>query len=198
MRAFFLNLLYASSVAAAVIRAPQPVSYDGYKVVRVKTGRNLGAVKEKLANLSFDKWNHDVDQHMDIVIAPDQVATFEELGLDFHVMHENLGNSIIAESATKSTRKRQVDDLSWYDSYHPYEDHVQYFEDLHATFPNNSEIVSSGTSYEGRDLYGIHLWGADGPGKPAVLFHGTVHAREWISAPVSIEKKTQIPSNSPR
>lgn len=30
------------------------------------------------------------------------------------------------------------------------------------------------------------MWGADGPGKPAVLWHGTVHAREWIVAPVSI------------
>jgi murein tripeptide amidase MpaA len=38
-------------------------------------------------------------------------------------------------------------------------------------------------SYEGRDIFGVHLWGADGPGKPAVLYHGTVHAREWITAP---------------
>jgi hypothetical protein len=30
----------------------------------------------------------------------------------------------------------------------------------------------------------IHMWGADGPGKPAILWHGTVHAREWIVAPV--------------
>jgi hypothetical protein len=28
------------------------------------------------------------------------------------------------------------------------------------------------------------MWGADGPGKPAILWHGTVHAREWIVAPV--------------
>jgi murein tripeptide amidase MpaA len=30
----------------------------------------------------------------------------------------------------------------------------------------------------------IHMWGSGGPGKPAVLWHGTVHAREWIVAPV--------------
>ncbi|EEY19374.1 zinc carboxypeptidase A [Verticillium alfalfae VaMs.102] len=34
-----------------------------------------------------------------------------------------------------------------------------------------------------RDIFGIHFWGDEGPGKPAVFFHGTVHAREWISAP---------------
>lgn len=35
-------------------------------------------------------------------------------------------------------------------------------------------------------MFGVHFWGADGPGKrPAVVYHGTVHAREWITAPVS-------------
>ena len=81
-------------------------------------------------------------------------------------------------------KKQQADNLTWYDSYHPYEDHIQYFRDLQAAIPNNSEWVSTGTSYEGRDLYGIHIWGADGPGKPVVLYHATVHAREWIATPV--------------
>lgn len=35
----------------------------------------------------------------------------------------------------------------------------------------------------GRALTGIHIWGSGGKGsKPAILFHGTVHAREWISS----------------
>lgn len=61
---------------------------------------------------------------------------------------------------------------------------LEYIDGLQKAFPDNSEIISSGTSYEGRDLVGLHLWGKDGPGKPAVLYHGTVHAREWISSKV--------------
>ena len=100
-------------------------------------------------------------------------------------MHEDLGASIAAESEAKTHWKRQSNDSNaWYDSYHSYEEHIEYFKELHASFPNQSEWVSSGTSYEGRDIYGLHLWGVHGPGKPAVLYHGTVHAREWISAPV--------------
>ena len=114
----------------------------------------------------------------------DQLSAFESLGLDYHCMHEDLGASIAKESESVSIWKRQLDDLSWFDSYHPYEDHYQYFSNLHDAFPDNSEFISSGTSYEGRDIWGLHLWGADGPGKPAVLWHGTVHAREWISAMV--------------
>jgi len=71
-----------------------------------------------------------------------------------------------------------------YDIYHNYEEHVQYFKDLQAAIPNNSRIVSSGTSFEGRDIFGLHLWGDSGPNKTAILYHGTVHAREWITTPV--------------
>jgi murein tripeptide amidase MpaA len=114
----------------------------------------------------------------------DQLSAFEALGLNFHCMHSNLGESIKAESAKPTSWKREVNDLSWYDTYHAYDEHVQYFKGLHAAFPDNSELISSGTSYEGRDIFGLHFWGRDGPGKPAVLWHGTVHAREWITAPV--------------
>lgn len=186
-RSIILIIMWPLAVAAVLglVAASTPVSYDGYQVLRVKTGTEAASVQQKLSSIKFDEWNTVVNKHIDIAISPDQVARFRDLGLDYHVMHEDLGISITTESTVSSSWKRQVDDLSWYDSYHPYDDHKAYFEALHKAFPNNSEIVSSGTSYEGRDIFGIHFWGADGPGKPAVLWHGTVHAREWISAPVS-------------
>ena len=119
--------------------------------------------------------------NFDVVVPPERLAQFESLGLRSSIIHPDLGASIAAESAPQSTWKRQADDLAWYDTYHAYDEHVQYFEGLQALFPDNSELISSGTSYEGRDLFGIHLWGDAGPGKPAVLYHGTVHAREWIT-----------------
>lgn len=81
-----------------------------------------------------------------------------------------------------SLHKRQVSDDAWFDSFHPYQDHIAYWDDLQASFPNQSAKVSSGTSYEGRDLFGLHVWGSSGPGKPAILYHSNVHAREWISS----------------
>lgn len=169
-----------------------PVSYDGHKVVRVRasSARAAPQVRQKLLGLGLQPWRaQDVGSTIDVNIPPSTLAAFEALGLDYQVMHEDLGASVAAESASSGQwgkTKRQADDLAWYDSYHPYEDHIQYFKDLQALFPNNSEAVSSGTSFEGRDIYGLHLWGAGGPGKPVVLYHGTVHAREWITAMVSL------------
>ncbi|KAI0120804.1 hypothetical protein F4776DRAFT_631891 [Hypoxylon sp. NC0597] len=181
---YWASLLVSLAASVAALPKTDTVSYDEYKVLRINTYGRPSTVKEKIANISYEQWNHDVYKHIDILISPDQVSAFEALKLEYQVMHENLGNSIIAESSSRSVWKRQAQDLSWYDSYHDYEDHIQYFEDLQHSFPNNSELISSGTSYQGRNLYGLHLWGASGPDKPAVLYHGNVHAREWITSPV--------------
>lgn len=187
MKLLLVNALLAALASSIAVPKPNVRSYDGHKVFRVKTQGRIESIREKLSSVTFDEWSHE-PTHLDIAISPDQLAAFESLGLDSHCMHQDLGASIKDESAQQSSWKRQVDDTSWFDSYHPYEDHQQYFDGLHAAFPDNSEMVSSGNSYEGRNLFGIHLWGADGPGKPAVLWHGTVHAREWITAMVSIDR----------
>ena len=187
MKLLTLTSLFVSLTASLAVTNPAFVDYEGYQVLRVKTGRYLKGVQEKLSSLAFDQWNDDIANHIDIVLAPDQLSALHALGLDSHCMHANLGESIRAESAQPPTThswKRDVSDLSWFNGYHAYAEHEQYFKALHAAFPDNSELISSGTSYEGRDIFGLHFWGRDGPGKPAVLWHGTVHAREWITAPV--------------
>lgn len=159
--------------------------YDGHQVLRVRTEGRPNQVLNSLASIALEPWKEEtVGSHFDVVVPPEKLTEFESLQLRSTVLHADLGKSILAESAPQSTWKRQADDLAWFDTYHAYEEHIQYFEDLQALFPDNSELISSGTSYEGRDLFGIHLWGDGGPGKRAVLYHGTVHAREWITTMV--------------
>ncbi|KAI0426096.1 hypothetical protein F5Y09DRAFT_76768 [Xylaria sp. FL1042] len=174
-----------AACASAIPTNRISLPYKGYKVFRVKTHAHTASVQESLSSVTFEQWNHDVNSHIDIVLAPDQHAAFGALRLEFDIMHEDLGASIAAESVLSSLWGRETGNSSWFDSYHDYQDHIQYFQSLHDLFPANSEIISSGYSYENRSLYGIHLWGVDGPGKPAVLYHGTVHAREWISTAVT-------------
>ncbi|KAM5356672.1 hypothetical protein ACJ41O_003318 [Fusarium nematophilum] len=177
------TILSLLSLGLGALAAPnaKAKSYDGYKVFRVST-HGKQSIEDQLSAVTYDEWEHGF-QHVDVVIAPDDLAAFEDLGLDYRILHEDLGESIAAESPSTKKWKRQADDDAWFDEYHNYEDHIDYFRDLHRLFPNNSELVSSGRSYQKRNIYGLHLWGNDGPGKPAVLYHGTVHAREWISAP---------------
>lgn len=61
-------------------------------------------------------------------------------------------------------------------------DHFQWLKDLAAAYPSNAEVFVAGKSLEGRDIQGIHIWGSGGKGsKKGIVWHGTVHAREWIT-----------------
>ncbi|KAG7137148.1 Metallocarboxypeptidase A-like protein like [Verticillium longisporum] len=178
-----MRFIAAIPLVTLLVSANSIVSYEGYQALRVRFEGDLPAVQRKLSKLSYDEWERTADD-ITITLSPEQIPAFKSLGLKYDVMHGDLGASINAESASGAEWKRQIDDLAWYDSYHPYDDHKAYFEELHAAHPDHSEIISTGTSYEGRDIFGIHFWGDEGPGKPAIVFHGTVHAREWITAPV--------------
>jgi len=59
---------------------------------------------------------------------------------------------------------------------------------VHA-FPKNSKKFAIGKSYENRTIHAYHLFGNKQEGygkveKPVILWHATVHAREWISTMV--------------
>jgi len=71
---------------------------------------------------------------------------------------------------------------TWFNSYHAYSDHLQFLRDLQSQYSSQSAIVTAGSSLNGNPITGIHFWGSSGKGtKPAVVLHGTVHAREWVS-----------------
>ncbi|KAH6846464.1 Metallocarboxypeptidase A-like protein [Alternaria tenuissima] len=183
---FVLSLAWLSLATCATIRSPQPVSYDGYQVHRLRsTGSQYASAKRALASIPHETLN-EVRGTWDVLIAPEQLDAFNALGLKSRTLHANLADSIARESYVKKAWKRQLNgsEDAWFDSYHPYEDHISWWRELQESFPEHSNWTSTGTSYEGRDMFGVHLWGAGGPGKPAVIYHGTVHAREWITAPV--------------
>ncbi|KAG7114150.1 Metallocarboxypeptidase A like protein [Verticillium longisporum] len=177
------------AVLAAAVAATEFVTYDGYQVFRVATGSDTATVQAQLEALdAIVEDDHHAPGHLDVAIAPENLEAFQALGLASELLQEDLGADIAAESQGNVYRRRQNDDstlpdLSWWDAYHPYAEHGDFFDDLHASFPNNSELFVAGKSYEGRDIYGIHFWGKDGKdANPAVSWHSTVHAREWVSA----------------
>lgn len=76
---------------------------------------------------------------------------------------------------------------SWFNSYHPYADHQAFLNDLSKSYPANSEVISIGNSLQGRPITGIHFYGTGLKNtNPTVVFHGTVHAREWITTMVHV------------
>lgn len=185
MKSLALLSAFLASATAAVLQ-PHRVSYDGYKVFRVSVGdNNIGRINDVVDRLNLQTWKpaKKAGSFADIVVPPSQLDAFSKEALDLKpvVMHEDLGVSIEAESTFQIYAVGAVNS-TWFNSYHAYADHLQFLKDLVAQFSTNSEIVTSGNSLNGNAITGIHFWGSGGKGvKPAVILHGTVHAREWIT-----------------
>lgn len=87
-------------------------------------------------------------------------------------------NTILAQAAA-------APNATWFNAYHTLADHQQWITDLAAAYPANAEVISAGKSSQGRDIFGIHIWGSGGKGsQKGVVWHSTVHAREWITTMV--------------
>ncbi|KAK2765955.1 hypothetical protein FQN54_007470 [Arachnomyces sp. PD_36] len=177
-----LSCLTFAAAASALVVPGAKVNYDGYKIVRVPTG---AGVDDMITQLSLPTWEKN-SAHIDVMVPPSVQKKFDSFtsGLKTKIMHENLGNSILKEDTFNAYAAGNAN-TTWFQSYHPYQDHLQFLADLAEAHPENAEVVTEGKSSEGRAITGIHLYGADGPGKPAIVFHGTVHAREWITTMVN-------------
>ncbi|QRW09315.1 extracellular matrix protein 14 [Ceratobasidium sp. AG-Ba] len=210
MRFSAAALLAWASLSAAL--PTQPNIYAGTKVFRVPTGnRNqTDSIGRMIESLNLPTWTNARLEfsHIDIQVSKDRLNAFHtalksvdpQLDKQIVTMHEDLGASILKEA--EGMNSASVDPFAglatdaWFNSYHSYNDHLTFLNDLVATFPNNAKIVTSGTSYQGRTITGINIFGSSGSGtKPAIVFHGTVHAREWIATMVTEQVAYSLLSN---
>lgn len=75
------------------------VDYDGYRVFRVATHHDASAVQDQIESFTTVLLNLDTSKHLDVAVAPEDVAAFEALDLETEVLHEDLGADITGESA---------------------------------------------------------------------------------------------------
>ncbi|KAH6845741.1 carboxypeptidase [Chaetomium sp. MPI-CAGE-AT-0009] len=185
------SLLVSSGLVALASAASVPSSerksYDGYKVVRLAVGEDVAKVQNMVDRLGLATWKGKprANADADIVVPPSALGAFEAeiAGMKAVTMHKDLGASI-ADEESFSTYAAGSANATWFNSYHKYSDHLQFLQDLQAQYPTQSAVISAGQSLKGNAITGIHFWGKSGKGKPAVVFHGTVHAREWITTMV--------------
>ncbi|GAB1524838.1 extracellular matrix protein 14 [Rhizoctonia solani] len=202
--------IYTVPTLGSVIRTPS--QYTGTKIIRIPTGGQVQTdqLLNMIDTLGIPTWTdvHIPYSHMDVQVSKDCLSEFRnalrkinpELNSQLTVIHEDLAVSLAKEAEGMNTLYRRgpegLANDEWFNSYHVYTDHLQFLQDLASTFPNNAKVVTSDNSYEGRPITGINIFGSSGSGaKPAVIFHGTVHAREWISTMVTEQIAYSLLSN---
>ncbi|CAK7205308.1 hypothetical protein SEUCBS139899_008077 [Sporothrix eucalyptigena] len=178
--------------ALGISPAVSSVSYRGVQVLRLPVRHdNVATINRAIADLGLGTWQdaRTVGRYADIVVHPDVAEDLRaRLGPDTalaKVMHPDLEAAIAAESQYEVYTPGSAN-ATWFQSFHLYADHMRFLQDLQTRHANNTEIVSSGLSLDGRNLTGLRIFGSGGgqTKRPAVVFHGTVHAREWIATMV--------------
>lgn len=177
----------------AAIPRQAGASYDGYHIYSITPSSAHEA--RDLANRFSRYHTHPIRDTLSVAVPPGEVVTFESLGLNTRLINSDLGAHIRSidskpTSYNRALHKRgELPDLSWFDTYHPYADHLDYWDDLVHAFPKNSRKFPLGKSYENRTIHAFHLFGDKKKGgygpktkdkrqKPVILWHATVHARE--------------------
>lgn len=170
--------------AAAIEPRPAKVDYTGFRGLRVTLDEHTQEVEDKLSELVAHILNPGA-RVLDVVVDPAKVDAVTDFAASADVIIEDVGALLAEEEHAAPLATRAVPAESWFTAYHSYNDHLQFLRDLQGGFTSNSAIITAGTSVQGRALTGIQIWGSGGRGsKPAIVIHGTVHAREWISTMV--------------
>uniref|UniRef100_A0A8R1TLG2 Peptidase_M14 domain-containing protein n=1 Tax=Onchocerca volvulus TaxID=6282 RepID=A0A8R1TLG2_ONCVO len=65
--------------------------------------------------------------------------------------------------------------------YHSFDDIISWLKNLEKQNPDIVTVISIGTTYEGRKIYGVKLGTKNFNSKPVVWIDAGIHAREWAS-----------------
>ncbi|OHE96866.1 zinc carboxypeptidase, partial [Colletotrichum orchidophilum] len=177
------SLISAATLVPWVLGATVPkaakVDYNGFKGLRITLPEGAEDLVDEINELAATILNPGSKEQLDVVVSPDNVEAISQLAVNATVLLEDVGAAFAEEDMASVYA---VPSETWFTAYHSYADHLNFLRDLQSSFPSQSEVVTAGSSFQGRALTGIHIWGSGGKGsKPAVVLHGTVHAREWIS-----------------
>ncbi|RMF85415.1 MAG: hypothetical protein D6744_01440, partial [Planctomycetota bacterium] len=153
----------------------QKVDYTGHKLVNVTL--NTPQDVETMLAISGDFWAEGVGVGVvPFRVAPDRMDDLDASGLSYVIVHDNLQQLIDAERAGVGQR------ASWFDDYKTFTEINAYIDTLVALRPDLVTKLTIGNTLQGRTVYGMKITSSvGGATKPAVLFNGCQHAREWIS-----------------
>lgn len=180
-----IGMMVFISGPATALADETPMRYDDYKLVRVDVSSwdQIEAIHDLDAILMTDAEGIGL---VDYVFPPGSMAGLAALGVTYKVLDDDIQRWIDAERAHLQRSGRVGPrDPAWFEDYKPFDDIVAKLEAMVADHPELCTLIDIGDTIEGRDIWVLRISGP-GADKPAVLFNGTQHAREWITPMVNM------------
>ena len=189
---------------SAAIGADQPRRFDGYKIIRVEVSsqNELEALEQEVTTLL--NCVHGVGL-MDALVSPDQFDAVAALRLPTQVVQDDVQAMVERERAASSVAAADPF-ADFFQAYHPYGSFdksgtapsgtiLWYMNELVTRYPTLASFVDIGTTIEDRTIWGLRISNDAIVDKPAVLYFGGEHAREWIGTTVPTYFATYLLEN---
>jgi hypothetical protein len=169
-----------SPPAAAVPTADQPL--DAYTATDV-TGEQLTTLAQQGYDLHESHPDGDTSE-VSLVMTADEAEVLRGEGIDVRLARVKGGQTVRQFAAAQA--------VNGYNVWRSYDEPGGYRDQLLAAakeYAGVAKLVKLGTTYQGRDILALKVTqGARGKkdgSRPAVIFSGTQHAREWIAPEIT-------------
>ncbi|CAH2086138.1 unnamed protein product [Euphydryas editha] len=136
-----------------------------------------------------------------VIVAPELESIFLELTrkaqMNTTVLYNDI-SEVIRSEKPQNTRKNRKG-FSW-DAYYDVDDIYAYLSNVSRTYPQWTELIVGGKTYEGRQIRGIRINtpAKEGVEKPVFFIESGIHAREWIAPATTTYFINQLLTSSNR
>jgi len=159
----------------------QPIRYDGCAIVTISPTNEVQAQAVRLLELRLMSCAEG-RTCTDYLVTSGEMAVLRSIGVPLAVVTADVQAAIDEERARLERAGDAPRGSAWFEEYKTRDQIVTFFDELVAQRPDVITQELIGMSLEGREIYAYELTGPGGePDRPALLFNGTQHAREWIS-----------------
>jgi hypothetical protein len=171
------------SFALSLVLAAVPVRYDDHAVVTAWVDDE--AELAMLRTIAEELWSeHPGPGAIDARNAPARLAELDAAGIAHVVRIANVQTQIDAERE-RLAALADPQTATWFDDFREYDEVMAKVDELAAAAPDSVQVLDVGSSLEGRAIKGLRI-GTAGDDAPAVLYSGTMHAREWLATMVAM------------
>jgi len=163
-------------------------TYTGYQVIRLTNKQTsfmeTASIVQSVATAhNLDVWAANaIKGWIDVMIPPELVNSTAALfpGVHYTIHIADVEESIIKSELDRiATRKAD----EFFTDFQTYGTITAWLMAKQQQHPGRAERFSIGTTYEGNQVYALHLGKEQAKQKPKFLIHCGIHAREWITPP---------------
>jgi len=174
--------LIAIGLFAFFVNCEEKVRFDGHKVLHINVTSEVE--RRLIESLELDIWSHDsrvIIGPNHIRVSPEQKELLEKLGFTHRVFINDV-QKLIDQEEEENLLNQQKRQTNYFDSYHTVDEIYSRLQTYASTY-SFVDISTIGTSHQGRPIRMVTFKLNTNANKASIFISGSMHAREWISAP---------------